>query len=379
MYLYQQNCRFFAQIAGGTEELGAEELAELGARDVATAYRGLYFDADPATLYRVNYCARLPTRVLAPLVSFQCHNPDYLYRRACDVNWADFMTVDQTFAVFANVANSKIRHSKYAALRVKDAIVDTFRQRLGKRPSVDTRAPHLWVNLHIENNDATISLGASGGSLHRRGYRSAAGEAPLQETVAAAIIRLTGWNGERPFYDPMCGAGTLLAEALMHYCRIPAGYLRDHFGFEALPDFDPALWKQVKGEADAALRLLPPGLIAGSDVDRNAVAAARQNLAALPGGENVALAVRDFRKLDSLENVTLASNPPYGLRMGRENRMGGFYKMLGDFLKQRCTGSTAYLYVGDRALLKHVGLRTTWKKPLVNGALDGRLAKYDLY
>lgn len=379
MYLYQQNHRFFAQIAGGTEELGAEELAALGARDVATAYRGLYFDADPATLYRVNYCARLPTRVLAPLVSFQCHNPDYLYRRACEVDWADFMTVDQTFAVFANVSNSKIRHSKYAALRVKDAIVDTFRERLGKRPSVDTRSPHLWVNLHLENNDATISLGASGGSLHRRGYRSTSGEAPLQETVAAAIIRLTGWDGERPLYDPMCGAGTLLAEALMHYCRLPAGYLRDHFGFEALPDFDPALWAAVKGEADAAVRPLPPGLIAGSDVDSSAVAAARQNLAALPGGENVALTVRDFRKLGDLENVTLVSNPPYGLRMGRENQMDAFYKTLGDFLKQRCTGSTAYLYVGDRALLKKVGLRTTWKKPLVNGALDGRLAKYDLY
>ena len=378
-YQYQETQRYFAQIAGGTEALGAEELTELGATDAAPAYRGVYFTADAATLYRVNYCARLATRVLAPLTAFGCHNPDYLYRTARGIDWSDFLTLDRTFAVFANVSNSKIRHSKYAALRLKDAVVDQFRERTGARPSIDTRDPDVWLNLYIESNHATISLGTSGGSLHRRGYRQEGGPAPMQETVAAAVVRLSGWEGERPLYDPMCGAGTLLAEALMHYGRIPAGYLRDHFGFEALPDFDAALWKRVRSEANAQIRPIPEGLLGGSDRDPNAVAAARANLAALPGGHHVALAVADFRTLDGLPDTTILANPPYGLRMGRSDGVGDLYQAFGDFLKQRCTGATAYLYAGDPALLKRVGLRTTWKKPLVNGALDGRLAKYELY
>ena len=327
MYKYQEYLRYFAQLAGGLEALGAEELVELGAREPATAYRGCYFDADAATLYRINYQSRLATRVLAPLTSFGCHNPDYLYRTLYGFDWTDFMGVDDTFAVFANVSNSKIRHSKYAALRVKDAIVDRFRETHGRRPNVDTRDPHVWFNLHLENNHATLSLDTSGGSLHRRGYRQAAGTAPMQETVAAAIIRLSGWDGERPLYDPMCGSGTLLAEALMHGCRIPAGYLRERFGFEALPDFEAALWQQVKAAADAQMRALPEGRIAGSDLDPDMVAAARQNLAALPFGERVQVRVADVLKLDGFDGTTLVTNPPYGLRMGDSRAAGAFMKM----------------------------------------------------
>lgn len=381
MYKYQEFPRFFAQIAGGSEELGAAELRELGASETSEAYRGAYFNADHEALYRINYCSRLITRVLAPLTSFNCHDADYLYRIARDIDWTDFLDLDETFAVFANVSNSKISHSKYAALRVKDAIVDQFRDRTGRRPSIDTRDPDLWLNLYIENNHATISLGTSGGSLHRRGYRSSGGggEAPMQETVAAAIIRMTGWNGERLLYDPMCGSGTLLAEALMHYCRIPAAYLRDRFGFEMLPDFDAALWQRVKSAADDAIRPLPEGLIAGSDVNDEMLDIARENLRTLPHGENVALKQSDFRSLPDLENVTLVVNPPYGVRMGRRGSIPEMITELGDFLKQKCTGSTAYIYVGKPELLKSVGLRSSWKKPLVNGPLEGRLAEYELY
>lgn len=377
MYKYQEFGRYFAQIAGGTEELGAEELEELGGHDTAAAYRGVYFDADPSALYRINYCSRLATRILAPLTSFGCHDADYLYRTARNVDWSDFMSVDRTFAIFSNVSHSKISHSKYAALRLKDAIVDQFREQSGRRPSVDTRDPHVWFNLYIENNHATISLGTSGGSLHRRGYRTESVEAPMQETVAAAIIRLTGWEGERPLHDPMCGSGTLLAEALMHYCRVPAGYVRDGFGFEALPDFDAAVWHQVKSEADGRIRPLPAGLISGSDADPKAVHAARRNLQNLPSGEQVDVRVRDFRKLGPVEDATLVLNPPYGVRTGDD--VEELYRQIGDFLKQQCTGSTAYIYVGEPELLKSVGLRSSFKKPLVNGALEGRLAKYEIY
>ncbi|HMB90919.1 MAG TPA: THUMP domain-containing protein [Rhodothermales bacterium] len=379
MYQYQQTRRFFAQIAGGLEETGKAELADLGATDIAPAYRGLYFDADDATLYRINYQTRLLTRVLAPLLTFDCHSDRYLYKTARSLDWTDFLSLDTTFAIFANVSHSKITHSKYAALRLKDAIVDDFRDRTGKRPSIDTRNPDVWLNLHIENNQAIISLDTSGGSLHRRGYRTETGDAPMQETVAAAAVRFSGWNGENPLYDPMCGAGTLLAEALMHYANIPSGYLRDDFGFAHLPDFDAATWQAVKAEADSQIRSIPPGLLGGSDIDPDAVAAARTNLHALPGGEAVNLEVKDFHQIESLENVTILSNPPYGLRMGREEDMSDFYQALGDFLKQRCTGSTAYLYFGKREWIKSIGLRASWKKPLVHGSLDGRLVKYEMY
>lgn len=379
MYKYQEHPRYFAQVAGGMEDHGAAELADLGASDVATAYRGCYFDGDPATLYRVNYCARLLTRVLAPLTSFGCHSPDYLYRTLRDVAWTDFLSVDDTFAVFANVSNSKIRHSKYAALRVKDAIVDSFRDATGRRPSIDTRQPSVWFNLHIENNHATLSLDTSGGSLHRRGYRVASGTAPMQETVAAAVIRLAEWDGATPLYDPMCGSGTLLAEALMHACRIPAGFLRERFGFQALPDFDADRWKQVRNDADDGIRPLPEGIIAGSDRDADAVDASRSNLAMLPHGDRVRLKVTDMMALDGFSDTTIVMNPPYGIRMEARQRADELMRSIGDFLKQRCTGSSAFIYVGDRELLKRIGLRPSWRKQLVSGALDGRLARYDLY
>ena len=379
MYQYQQTDRFFAQVAGGLEEAGQAELEMLGAKKVSVAYRGLYFDAEPAVLYGVNYQARLITRVLAPLVSFDCHSDKYLYKTARSIDWRDFLSNERTFAVFANVSNSRIRHSKYAALRLKDAIVDDFRDRTGRRPSIDTRNPDIWLNLHIENNHATISLDTSGGSLHRRGYKKASFDAPMQETVAAAVLHYAGWDGEHRLYDPMCGSGTLLCEGLMRYTRLPAGFFRPAFGFERLPDFDKALWIGTKEKVDGQVRELPHSLIAGSDIDKNAVEAARTNLAVLPGGDRVSVQAQDFNRLDSLEGATIVCNPPYGVRMGREDELAAFYKSLGDFLKQKCQGATAYIYFGKREWIKKVGLRAGWKKPLVNGALDGRLVKYQLY
>lgn len=378
VYKYQEYRRFFAQVAGGLEEMGAAELESLGATELATAYRGVHFDSDPEALYRINYGARLPTRVLAPLTSFNCHDPDYLYRTARGVQWDKFLTLDQTFAVYANVTNSRIRHSKYAALRVKDAIVDHFREQTGSRPNVDVHDPDVWFNLFIENDHATISLGTSAGSMHRRGYRVQAGAAPMQETVAAAMIRMSEWDGERPLYDPMCGSGTLLAEALMHYCRIPSMYLQRRFGFETMPDFDADLWKRVKREMDAETRPLPDGLIAGSDIDPRAVETSRANLAALPGGDRISVKTADFRRLEGLPDTDLVLNPPYGVRMGGEEQAGELLRQFGDFLKQRCPGSTAYVFVGKPSLLKRVGLRASWKKPLVSGDMEGRVGRYDV-
>ena len=378
-YEYQQTQRYFAQIAGGMESLGATEIGELGAVEVSEVYRGLYFNADAATLYRINYCSRLLSRVIAPLANFQCQHTDQLYNVAKKINWADFFSLNQTFAIYANVSHSKIHHSKFAALRVKDGIADFFTEKFGKRPNVDTANPDVWINLHIERDRAVIGLDTSGGPLHKRGYRQISLAAPMQETLAAAIIRLSEWQGERPLFDPMCGAGTLLSEALMHYCRIPTGFLRKRFGFENLPDFDEKLWQEIKKETDARIRELPEKLISGSDLSPKAIAAAQKNLTNLPGGDGIVLSRKDFRDIYSLENSIIVCNPPYGIRLGEKEKLGAFYKQLGDFLKQRCQGSTAFIYFGEREFLKRIGLRPAWKKPLVNGALDGRLAKFELY
>ncbi len=379
MYAYQKTNRYFCQTADGLEELAARELEELGAAEVNPVYRGLFFSAEPATLYGIVYQARLVSRVLAPLLTFDCHSPKYLHKTAASIEWQDFMDLDTTFAVSAGVAESAINHSQYAALCLKDAIVDSFRDRTGRRPNVDARNPAVQFHLHIHKNVATIHLDLGGGSLHRRGYRVATVEAPMQEILAAAIIAYSQWDGERPLYDPMCGSGTLLCEALMHYCRVPAGYLRQSFGFERLPDFEPEAWQALRRNVDAAIRPLAKGLIAGSDIDAQAVKAARANLSRLPGGSQVALEVTGFQDLNELEDRTIVTNPPYGLRLGRADQIGPFVTEFGDFLKQRCKGSTAYVYFGKRELLKLVGLRSKWKKPLKNGQLDGRLARFDLY
>jgi putative N6-adenine-specific DNA methylase len=379
MFTYQKSGRYFAQIAEGLEDLGRKELQELGARDIKPGYRGFYFSADKASLYRLSYCSRLLSRVLAPLILFDCHSAKYLYKTACKIDWASLIDLKDTFAVKANVSHSKITHSQYASLRLKDAIVDVFRSNTGERPNVDTKTPDVLFNLYIQNNKATIYLDTSGGSLHRRGYRLQSIVAPMQEIVAAAIIRLSGWDGSRPLVDPMCGSGTLLCEAMMHYCRIPAGFLRNKFGFEALPDFDAKIWTSVKQEADNRIRDLPLGLINGSDKSGEAVEAARTNSTNFLQGKNIALSVKPFQNIKSLKDYVIVCNPPYGIRMETDAEIKNFMKQLGDFLKQRCRGGEAYLYFGNRELIKSIGLKPAWKKVLISGGLDGRLVKYSLY
>jgi len=379
MYEYQKDDRYFAQIAEGIKELGIDELSELGARDIRPEYGGLYFHADKETLYRINYSARLPSRILAPLVSFRCRTSDELYKKTKEINWTDFISVERTFAVFSNVSDSGIRNSHFASLRLKDGIVDSFREMSGKRPDVDSRDPDVWLNLYIRHDDAVISVDISGGSLHRRGYRKESLAAPMQETVAAAIIRLAQWDGSAPLYDPLCGSGTILCEALMHYCGIPSGFLRERFGFEVLPDYEKPLWTKVKKDIARQLRELPDGCISGSDVSSEAIETAEANIRRLPQGNRIKLKVCDFRESNGLENGVIATNPPYGVRMGKGQALDLFYMELGDFLKQRCKGSAAYIYFGEREFIKKIGLKPSWKKPLKTGGIDGRLVKYELF
>jgi len=379
MFLYQKTNRYFGQLNDDLEDLAGRELESLGGTDIKPGYRGIYFSAARHDLYRIVYSTRLFSRILAPLIRFDCHSTKYLYQTAGKIRWTDMMKKEDTFAITANVSHSRINHSQYAAQCLKDAIVDQFTNTLGKRPSVDTINPDVRINLHIENNKAAIALDLGSGSLHRRGYRQLTIEAPMQETVAAAIISMIDWKGESPLVDIMCGSGTIVAEALMHYCRIPAGILRPRFGLAYLPDFDANLWEQVKSTADNAMRSLPADLISASDASPQAIAAATANLALLPQGDRVRLTQRRFQEIPKIEKSTIVCNPPYGLRIKADLDMKTFARELGDFLKQRCQGSTAYLYFGKRELIKSIGLRPAWKKPLKNGGLDGRLVKYELY
>lgn len=378
-YLYLNGEAFFAQVADGGEEVATEELLRLGASKVTPGYRGLYFLAERDALYRIVYCALTISRVLCPLIRFQAHSPEYLYKRVQDIDWTKLFTNRRTFAVFATVANSAIRHSQYAALTVKDAIVDQFRDKTGSRPDIEPLSPDLWINLYLHANRATISLDLSGGSMHRRGYRVESIEAPMQETVAAVMVAMTGWDGERPFVDPMCGSGTLLCEALMRYCRVPAAYLRPKQGVRFMPDYDAAAWDEMKKQSNAAIRALPDGMIKGSDASREAVYAARTNLAKLPEGRRVMVDARRYEQIEGIHDATIVTNPPYGVRIGKRDAMPEFVRGFGDFLKQRCTGSTAFVYFGERELIKSIGLRPAFKKPLANGGLDGRLVKLDLF
>ena len=378
-YLYQRTGQYFGQLAPGAESCGEAELKELGAARIQPGYLGSYFCADQRTLYNIVYRSRIFSRILAPLIAFDCHSAKYLYKTAQNIDWTDFLTLTKTFAITSNVADSNIRNSQYAGQLLKDAIVDQFREKTGERPSVDTRNPDLLLNLYIHENKARISVDLGGGSLHRRGYRMESVEAPMQETLAAALIRMSGWNGERPLVDPFCGSGTLLCEAFMKQASIPAAYLRKRFGFLRLPDFDAAVWNQVKTGANSECTTPPEGLISGSDIRAEAVQAVRANRKALPGGEAIKVRRADFHDLEGFSNTTIVTNPPYGIRLGDQEGTALLLKEFGDFLKQKCTGSSACIYYGDLSLVKKLGLKPEWKQPLRAGGLDGMLCRYELY
>jgi putative N6-adenine-specific DNA methylase len=378
-YIYEKQSRYFAQVAESVKEIAVRELEALGARELKPVFRGVWFRAEKKTIYTIVYQSRLVSRVLAPLVEFDCHDKDDLYKAARKIRWEEFLTPKKTFSISANVSESSITHSNFAGLRVKDAIADYFRDRTNRRPSVDAGNPWISFNVHLHQDKAGIAVDISGGPLHKRGYREARVSAPMQETVAAAIVALSEWDGSRPLVDPLCGSGTLLCEALMHYSRIPAQVFREQFGFERLPDFDAGIWEAVKKEGKAAMLPLPEGLIRGSDIDEAAVDASKTNLMGLHYGGNVEITLSDFKDLAPMEDTVIMTNPPYGIRMGKDQDMNRFYKDLGGFLKEKCKNCTAFVYFGEPKFIKKVPLAPAWKRPLKIGGLDGKLVKYDLY
>ena len=381
MFDYQRNGDVFAKCAGGLEEPLARELSVLGARRIEPLYLGVSFQADPRTLYRSVLESRLASHVLAPLITFECRSEHDLYDTTRSLDWSLVLDCDRTFAIQSHVSDSRITHGQYAAQKMKDAIADWFVDKEGRRPSVDRENPDVWFDLNIRRNNATISIDASGGAMHRRGYRKESVTAPMQETLAAAILTGARWHGERPLYDPMCGSGTVLAEGLLMAGNVPAGWrrCRRKAPTSALPDFDQALWDQVRADAEAARVEVPVGLVRGSDLDRDAVKASRTNLRRVPGGGEVQLSRVDFRELPGVENSLIVTNPPYGVRLEDRDTAFAIYRDLGDWLKRGCTGSTAWVLCGEKELVGALGLRPKRKIPIRNGGLECVLVELELY
>lgn len=371
------NC--FAAVPRGAEELAAAELASLGISGAKPGKGGVSFSTDRAGLYRANLWLRTASRVLVQLALFPCSGPDELYAGVHAIAWQELITPDMTLAVDCSLRDSVLTHSGFVALKTKDAVVDRIRESCGSRPNVDTALPDVRINVHLHKNICTISLDSSGDALDRRGYRLERNEAPLRETLAAAVVALTGWDGSIPLADPMCGSGTIPVEAALLAAHIPPG-LQRQFGFQRWRDFDSALWDRLCEEAEAGIRKLPVGLITGYDLDAKALLLAGRNTAkaGLEGQIHYFhAALQEFQPTGDKGVVII--NPPYGIRLGEEDDLRELYCQIGDIMKKRCRGWTGYVLTGNLELAKYIGLKASRRFVLFNGAIECRLLKYDLY
>jgi len=358
----------------------ADELRALGAADVEAGRGGAHVAGDQALLYQANLWLRTAIRVLRPILEADVQSPDELYDAVRSVDWSRYLTPEHTLAVDCNVRDSQITHSKYAALRVKDAICDQFVERVGRRPSVDVDEPMVGLNLHVYRDHAVLSLESSGESLHKRGYRPILTRAPLNEALAAGLVLLSGWTGATPFVDPMCGSGTLPIEAGWLALRRPPGLTRRRFGFQGWMDYDVRLWTELRDEARRGVgkRLAAPVL--GSDARRDAITFSIDNARAAGIGHLVRFAVTDLRDFRPPPGPpgTILCNPPYGERIGEEKELRGLYKLLGDVLRERCGGWSAFVFTGNANLARHLGLPVAAQTPLFNGKIPCRLLKLEL-
>jgi len=362
----------------GLEEVSAAELQQLGASEMHTQNRSVRFKGDQSVLYRANLHMRTALRILKPIHRFLAMNERALYRGVRAVDWSDYLDVDDTLAIDSVVNSKYITHSKYAALKSKDAIVDQFRERTGRRPSVDVAAPTLRIHLHISGKYATVSLDSSGDSLHRRGYRLARQQAPINEALAAGLILLSGWKGDSDLIDPMCGSGTFLIEAAMLASKTPPGHLRQRFGFQSWKDFDRTLWQTVRTAAMAKIVKCPVGIF-GSDKSEHALKIARENIVRAGFDGTIKLSQQRFEALQPRSSAgLLIMNPPYGERLNKDDVVQ-LYAAIGDKLKQSFSGFEAWILSANKEALKHVGLRPSKKYTVYNGGLECKFQKYALY
>ena len=371
-----KNFYMLAKTMYGLENILADELKELGAQQIKILNRAVSFKGDKGFMYKANLNLRTALRILKPITHFQAHNEKQLYQQLCKIDWSKYFDIDSTFATQATTHSEVFTHSKYASLVMKDAIADTFRKKIGKRPNVNPEDPDVSINLHIAKNTCTVSLDSSGKSLHKRGYKRNTITAPMNEVLAAGLILLSEWDKNSNFHDPMCGSGTILIEAALIAYNIPANIFRNKFGFEGWKDFDKDLWEKIKTipldkEKDYQ------GTITGSDNFQKAVRVSRENIESALLYDNIKVKNEDFFESKIQEGTFIVFNPPYGERIPIE--LDEFYQKIGDTLKHNYQDCTVWLISSDIEQLKFIGLKPSKKIKLLNSKLECSFRKFEVY
>lgn len=368
-----------AQTLYGLEKVLAEELLRLGAKDIETHNRAVAFTGDLGFLYKANFCLRTALRILVPITDFQVRNEGELYTGIKNIPWEKFMGPEDTFAFSCTLNSDLFNHSQYLALKAKDALVDRFRDRTGKRPSVDAEDPVLRIRIFVHRDHCSVSLDSSGDPLHKRGYRDQTNLAPINEVLAAGMVLLTGWDRMSNFVDPMCGSGTILIEAALIAGNIPPGLYRKGFGFQRWNDFDPELWQRIHDGAMERITGNKP-VILGGELSKNVARKAETNIAIAELKEEIQVKNLAFEDLPAPEGRgILIINPPYGERMDEDADINAVYKMIGDTLKRNWVGYEAWVITPNLEAAKHIKLTPRPKIRLFNGALDCRFMRYELY
>ncbi|MBT8394654.1 MAG: class I SAM-dependent RNA methyltransferase [Bacteroidia bacterium] len=375
----ENNFTLVAKTLFGFEDLLAKELVQLGAKDVKTGIRNVSFSGDKGFMYKANLGLRTAIKILKPIRTFRVVSEQDLYDQVYKMKWKNYLKSSGSLAIDATVHSNIFTHSKYIALKTKDAIVDKFRNTTGTRPNIDLRFPDLKINVHIDKQLCTISLDSSGESLHRRGYRTATNIAPINEVLAAGLIMLSGWDGQTDFMDPMCGSGTILAEAAMIACNIPPNLMRKEFAFERWQDWDVDLFEKIEESLLSKTRDFHHKIV-GYDKSPSAVNKARKNINNAHLDEFISIKHEDFFKTQKGgdEKLHMVFNPPYGERLENLN-VEEFYGNIGNTLKQGYPNTNAWFITSNLEALKFVGLRPSRKIKLFNAKLEARLVKYEIY
>jgi len=366
-----------AKTFSGLEPVLANEIKNIGGQNINQGRRAVFYEGDKELIYKSNYYLRTALRILKEIDSFQFKDVDQFYLKCKKINWEKYLNINQSFAISSTVIHSnEFRNSMFASLKVKDAIADYFRQKKGKRPNVDTQNPEVIINAHINKNDCSLSIDSSGESLHKRGYRTKQGEAPLSEVLAAGMILLSGWEGNSDFIDPMCGSGTLPIEAAMIAQNIPAGRFRKNYAFMEWADYDETLFEKIKAEQE----ITPfSKQIFASDISRSNVLNAETNARRARVYAKITFQTSDIKDLEiNSDNATLIVNPPYGERLKQQN-IDKLYSLLGERMKHQFAGNTAWVLTSSKEYLKNIGLKPAQKNTLFNGSLECSYVKYPLF
>src|SRR5690554_722988 len=374
----KENFKMIAKTFFGFEEVLAQELKNLGATHVETGVRMVSFYGDKGFMYKANLALRSALKILKPIKEFRAFNEQSLYKGVQSIDWSEFISANDTFVIDTTVNSEVFNHSQFVALKAKDAIVDQFRDKFGKRPSIDKDFPDLRINIHIQKEICSVSLDTSGSSLHHRGYRTATNIAPINEVLAAGMLLLAGWDGQSDFLDPMCGSGTILAEAAMIACNIPANVNRKEFAFEKWNDWDNDLFEKVEDSLLKKIKEFHYDII-GYDKAPSAVAKAIDNARNANLDDYIKIEQKNFfeTQKETERPLHIVFNPPYGERLDID--LERFYREIGDTLKQSYPGTQAWFITGNLEALKFVGLKPSRKIKLFNGKLKSRLVKYEMY